>query len=374
MSKASETVFYEYNASGLRVKKIATSTGTTHYTLHGKNIVHLTNGQNTLHFFYDAAGKPAMVEWNNGTTTAKYAYVQNLQGDIVGIIDSLGNEVVKYTYDAWGKPLFTTGPLAASLGKLNPFRYRSYVYDEETGLYYLRSRYYSPTWGRFINGDAVLTRNIFSYCDNNPENRKDENGHDWGDAAFDAEINNIYFMENVYPKIMHFLRKDLDYRYPDKNPKYDDEKIAFIPAVYNKKGQLLTQGVIDCSHLTFEVTGFGNTTAPNRYEEVPDEYKGELFVNGKLAVELHQGMEVYNKTLGHVGILILYDLGNGIEWCVNQSTSETITRSRVLFPNDKHKGPNITSFFTKDGSAPTWYYYTMPRYWENMPQKYFLND
>ncbi|MBE5783236.1 MAG: hypothetical protein E7329_08000 [Clostridiales bacterium] len=62
MSKASETVVFEYNADGLRVKKIATSTGTTSYTLHGKNIVHLTNGQNTLHFFYDAAGKPAIVE------------------------------------------------------------------------------------------------------------------------------------------------------------------------------------------------------------------------------------------------------------------------------------------------------------------------
>jgi len=60
------------------------------------------------------------------------------------------------------------------LGTLNPFRYRGYVYDEETGLYYLRSRYYNPVWGRFINADSVLGQtgqllghNIFVYCRNN---------------------------------------------------------------------------------------------------------------------------------------------------------------------------------------------------------------
>ena len=116
----------------------------------------MTQGANSLHFWYDAAGKPALVEWNNGTTSEKYAYLHNLQGDIVGIIDSTGVEVVKYTYDAWGKILSTTGTLANTLGKINPFRYRGYVYDEETGLYYLRSRYYHPTWDRFINADCII--------------------------------------------------------------------------------------------------------------------------------------------------------------------------------------------------------------------------
>ncbi|MBE5783233.1 MAG: hypothetical protein E7329_07985 [Clostridiales bacterium] len=91
-----------------------------------------------------------MVEWNNGTTTQKFAYIHNLQGDIVAILDDSGATVVRYTYDAWGKPLSTTGPLAATLGKLNPFRYRGYVFDEETGLYYLRSRYYNAHRYRLI--------------------------------------------------------------------------------------------------------------------------------------------------------------------------------------------------------------------------------
>ena len=61
-----------------------------------------------------------------------------------------------YVYDAWGNPLTTTGTMADTLGKLNPFRYRGYVYDTETGLYYLGSRYDNPQWGRFVNADGVV--------------------------------------------------------------------------------------------------------------------------------------------------------------------------------------------------------------------------
>ena len=73
----------------------------------------------------------------NGT---KYGYVQNLQGDICQIIDANGAVVVEYTYDAWGKVLNVTGSMAGTLGKIQPFRYRGYVYDVETRLYYLRCR------------------------------------------------------------------------------------------------------------------------------------------------------------------------------------------------------------------------------------------
>jgi len=71
----------------------------------------------------------------NGTA---YAYVKSLQGDIVAILDENGNTVVSYGYDAWGAPLWCTGELAETLGKVQPFRYRGYVFDEEIGLYYLR--------------------------------------------------------------------------------------------------------------------------------------------------------------------------------------------------------------------------------------------
>ena len=88
-----------------------------------------------------------------------------------------------YTYDAWGKPVQTGGTLANTLGKLNPFRYRGYVFDEETGLYYLWSRYYSSESCRFLNADSsvstnigIIGTNVFSYCDNSPVTLNDSMG------------------------------------------------------------------------------------------------------------------------------------------------------------------------------------------------------
>ena len=97
-----------------------------------------------------------------------------MPSEFAAILDENGNTVVGYGYDAWGSPLWCTGELAETLGKVQPFRYRGYVFDEETGLYYLRSRYYSIRICRFINSDAVLLKtenfahNGYTYCSNNP--------------------------------------------------------------------------------------------------------------------------------------------------------------------------------------------------------------
>ena len=167
MQKSGVTAEFVYNADGLRVQKTVNGVATK-YTLHGKNVVHMTSGTDELHFFYDAQNRPAVVVYNG----VPYAYVKSLQGDIVAILDENGNMVVSYGYDAWGAPLWCTGELAETLGKVQPFRYRGYVFDEETGLYYLRSRYYNPQWGRFANADALigagklLSHNLFAYCSN----------------------------------------------------------------------------------------------------------------------------------------------------------------------------------------------------------------
>uniref|UniRef100_UPI00145A27B4 RHS repeat-associated core domain-containing protein n=1 Tax=Faecalispora jeddahensis TaxID=1414721 RepID=UPI00145A27B4 len=107
--------------------------------------------------------------------------LKNSQGDVTGIVDSNMNVVVEYSYDAWGKMIETTGSEADFIGKLNPFPYRGYYYDAETGLYYLNSRYYDPIIGRWINADSVLNNdilgnNFFIYCGNNPTSRTDDNG------------------------------------------------------------------------------------------------------------------------------------------------------------------------------------------------------
>ena len=170
------TVEFKYDHNGLRTQKKVTSGSevtTTEYTLHGKLLTHLTKGEDEMHFFYDAQNRPTMVEFN-GTL---YSYVHNFQGDIVGIVDSSGNLVVEYAYDAWGRHLAVGNVTAAyaKLAILNPFRYRGYVYDEETGLYYLRSRYYEPGLSRFVIPDIIIgeisalqSHNTYLYCDNRP--------------------------------------------------------------------------------------------------------------------------------------------------------------------------------------------------------------
>ena len=177
---------FVYNENGLRVQKTVNGV-VTKYTLHGKNVVHMTQGSNELHFFYDAQNKPAIVVYN-GTP---YSYVKNLQGDIVAILDSNKNVVVSYVYDAWGRPISCSGTMASTLGKINPFRYRGYVYDEETELYYLRSRYYNAVQCRFSNADTVLGRqcgllssNQYVYCENNATNNLDAFGYSPSKASF----------------------------------------------------------------------------------------------------------------------------------------------------------------------------------------------
>ena len=177
-----KTIEFKYNSSGLRVQKKVTANGKTEvtdYTLHGKLVTHMTVGNDKLHFFYDAQSRPTKVNFN-GTT---YTYLHNLQGDVVGIIDNTGNLVVEYKYDAWGKALSMAGILADTLGIRNPFRYRGYVFDKESGLYYLRSRYYNSTVGRFVNADINLGKkgmlfahSSYTYCLNLLIGYADSNG------------------------------------------------------------------------------------------------------------------------------------------------------------------------------------------------------
>ena len=191
MQKSGVTAEFVYNADGLRVQKTVNGVATK-YTLHGKNIVHMTSGTDELHFFYDAQNRPAVVVYN-GTA---YAYVKSLQGDIVAILDENGNTVVSYGYDAWGAPLWCTGELAETLGKVQPFRYRGYVFDEETGLYYLRSRYYNVEENRFLSADEgiivsnkLMTGNMYAYGKNTPICIEDSEGTD---AYWLTDIDNVY--------------------------------------------------------------------------------------------------------------------------------------------------------------------------------------
>ena len=188
------TLSFDYNADGVRIKKNNSDyvdeqwvDDTHNYVLDGSKIIKETiehevsstiTGTDVLYYYYDESGVAGFEL--NGTV---YYYLKNIQGDVINILNSSGQDVVTYTYDAWGKVLSVTGTLASSVGQINPFRYRSYYYDTETGFYYLQTRYYDPEVGRFINADGiiganggVLGYNMFAYCNNNPVMGYDPSG------------------------------------------------------------------------------------------------------------------------------------------------------------------------------------------------------
>ena len=165
----------EYNTSGLRTRRISDDK-TYSYIYAGDKLMRMTVGDDILDFSYDANGTPLTMTCN-GTV---YYYITNLQGDVMSLERADGGSGASYAYDAWGNILAMSGTLA----ELNPLRYRGYVYDQETGFYYLNSRYYDPAVGRFINPDAAIGQvgnikgnNMFTYALNNPVMYSDLTGN-----------------------------------------------------------------------------------------------------------------------------------------------------------------------------------------------------
>ena len=180
ITNGSNTYSYKYNADGIRTSKTVNGT-TTEFFLNGTQILAQKTGDSVMRFIYDSTGK--RVGFANGTMLFYYLY--NLQGDVVAIVRAATGQIVAtYSYDAWGN-CTVTNATGYAVGDKNPFRYRGYYYDTETGLYYLNSRYYNPEFGRFINVDSELAGvggnmqgyNLFAYCFNNPVNMSDPDGN-----------------------------------------------------------------------------------------------------------------------------------------------------------------------------------------------------
>ena len=181
---------YTYDENGNRTKK--TDGSTTYVYGYVDSLLQYVKIGSTPYFIsYAPDGTPLGI--TDGAT--QYFYETNLQGDVIGILTSAGVRVVQYTYDAWGKLLSTTGTEASTIGEANPIRYRGYVYDSESGFYYIGSRYYNPETGRWINSDAILNSvqsmqgsNLFVYCYNNPIRMRDKNGFDPESATEDDDV------------------------------------------------------------------------------------------------------------------------------------------------------------------------------------------
>lgn len=91
---------------------------------------------------------------NKQTTENTYYFRKNIFGDVTHVYDEAGNMVASYNYDAWGN-CTVNNITSGNVGTLNPFRYRGYYYDNETGFYYLQTRYYDPEICRFISADNI---------------------------------------------------------------------------------------------------------------------------------------------------------------------------------------------------------------------------
>ncbi len=183
---------FTYNADGIRTSK--TVNGVEHsYILNGSQIVAEQWGNYLLLYLYDESGAPVGLAYRTKNyDEGEYDYFffdKNIFGDITAIYNEQGECIGTYDYDAWGQIFSYVVAGNTMLENLilttyNPFRYRGYYYDQETGLYYLQSRYYNPEWGRFISADKVISDvggnilgyNLFSYCRNNPVAMSDFSG------------------------------------------------------------------------------------------------------------------------------------------------------------------------------------------------------
>ena len=182
LTNGDTSISYGYDSDSVRATKTVNGVKYTYAYLNGQ-LMYETRGDAKFYYSYDANGILYNVRYTltDGGTEYSYYYTHNSRGDIVGIYNGAGKLKAHYEYDAWGNVISITDNNGNAItnpnhiGNLNPFRYRGYYQDTETGLYYLMSRYYDAVTHRFINADgyfqsggSILDANTFAYCANNP--------------------------------------------------------------------------------------------------------------------------------------------------------------------------------------------------------------
>ncbi len=193
LTNGDTSISYGYDSDSVRTTKTVNGVKYTYAYLNG-HLLYETRGDAKFYYSYDANGILYNVRYTLTDDGAEYSYyyTYNSRGDIVGIYNGAGELKAHYEYDAWGNVISITDNNGNAItdpnhiGNLNPFRYRGYYQDTETGFYYLMSRYYDPVTHRFINADgyfqsggSILDANTFAYCGNNPVTRSDASGNSW---------------------------------------------------------------------------------------------------------------------------------------------------------------------------------------------------
>ncbi|KKM76719.1 hypothetical protein LCGC14_1377320, partial [marine sediment metagenome] len=176
---------YSYDASGQRISKTVGGQSTD-YVYNDSSLMIYAELSSTNKVFVGSTGGYAQLAYLKIDGNAYY-YVYDAIGQIIGLTDTSGKWVVRYSYDSWGNPTEydDSGITEQPLGTFdNPYLYKNYYYDTETGLYYLNARYYNPRTARFLIRDPDpgedthrLSKNAYAYTYNNPIANDDPNGH-----------------------------------------------------------------------------------------------------------------------------------------------------------------------------------------------------
>ena len=178
ITNGESVISYRYNKDGIRIGKTVNGIETEYLLDENNKMIGEKCGEDIIWYLYDSGDEISGFEWNE----TDYYYVKNGVGDVQGIADKNGTVRCMYDYDVWGKLTDMTGD--KELGKRNPVRYRGYYYDEETGLYYLNTRYYDSEVKRFLNRDMLDNEtNLYQYCYNNPVLNADVDGMGITDCA-----------------------------------------------------------------------------------------------------------------------------------------------------------------------------------------------
>ena len=181
-------ISYEYDGEGRRISKTVKG-NKEEYKYEGERLVKIIKEGRDIEVLYDIKGEIVGLKNEEGY----YYYRKDALGNIERIIDSTGKTIVKYEYSVWGELIEEKEIENKKIVEDNPYKYKSYYYDKESGLYYLKSRYYSASLHRFISLDqteymeigSITGLNLYVYCGNDPVNMADPDGCFW-DTVFDV--------------------------------------------------------------------------------------------------------------------------------------------------------------------------------------------
>ena len=224
------SAYYKYNQEGLRIYK-DTADMTTVYEWDNTNLIRETVTYKSdskvydIWYLYDGNGEITgfVYEYLNadGNVESQTVYYEkNIQGDVIALLNFAGERIAEYSYDAWGNVIESTCESGyESAYGLNHIGYRGYYRDNETGFYYLQSRYYDAEACRFINADDVnilqssfddmFKDNLYIYCNSNPINGVDYGGN-WYytfsdyDEFLKKKKKTQYYGDTSYIKLLAF--------------------------------------------------------------------------------------------------------------------------------------------------------------------------